>query len=174
MTWASESACWASVWTACSMRFWRVSFVGRNSFWSRDVKSSSVTASAALVASFLHRVFVLPNRRVIHQAELASALDDADLVVVENLCSLPLNPPAAAAVADILRGRRAVLHHHDLPWQRARFAGAPPPPDDPAWLHVTINDLSRRQLADRGIGALALSLLSTAPHRGAAAGRSNP
>ena len=32
--------------------------------------------SAALVASFLHRVFVVPNRRVIHQAELASALDD--------------------------------------------------------------------------------------------------
>jgi len=32
--------------------------------------------SAALVASFLHHVFVIPNRRVIHQAELASALDD--------------------------------------------------------------------------------------------------
>ena len=32
--------------------------------------------SAALVVAFLHRVFVLPNRRVIHQAELASALDD--------------------------------------------------------------------------------------------------
>jgi hypothetical protein len=32
--------------------------------------------SAALVASFLHRVFVVPNRRVIDQAELAAALDD--------------------------------------------------------------------------------------------------
>lgn len=32
--------------------------------------------SAALVAIFLHRVFVLSNRRVIHQAELASALED--------------------------------------------------------------------------------------------------
>ena len=39
--------------------------------------------SAALVASFLHRVFVLPNRRVIHQAELASALEDTLYAVRE-------------------------------------------------------------------------------------------
>lgn len=84
---------------------------------------------------------------------VASALRDADLVVVENLCSLPLNPPAAAVVADVLRGRRAVMRHHDLPWQHARFADYPPPPDDPAWIHVTINDLSRAQLASRGITA---------------------
>ncbi len=87
------------------------------------------------------------------EAEIDDALGDADLVVVENLCSLPLNAPAAAAVARVLRSRRAVLHHHDLPWQRERFASSPPPPDDPAWVHVTINDLSRRQLAERGIVA---------------------
>lgn len=86
-------------------------------------------------------------------AEVAGALAGADLVVVENLLSLPLNPPAAAVLSEVLRGRPAVLHHHDLPWQRARFAGEPPPPDDRRWLHVTINDLSRRQLAERGIEA---------------------
>lgn len=32
--------------------------------------------SAALVASFLHRVFVVPNRRVMAQADLAEALED--------------------------------------------------------------------------------------------------
>lgn len=74
-------------------------------------------------------------------------------MVVENLCSLPLNTGAAGVVADVLRGRRAVFRHHDLPWQRERFASSPPPPDDPAWLHVTINDLSRRQLGERGIRA---------------------
>ena len=62
--------------------------------------------------------------------EVEAALEDADLVVVENLCSLPLNQPAAAVVAAVIRGRRAVLHHHDLPWQRDQFAGSPPPPDD--------------------------------------------
>ncbi|MGQ0520917.1 MAG: hypothetical protein ACT4PX_07195 [Actinomycetota bacterium] len=85
--------------------------------------------------------------------EVAEALAGAGLVVVENLCSLPLNPAAATVVADVLRGRRAVLRHHDLPWQRERFAGFPPPPDDPAWAHVTINDLSREQLAGHGIEA---------------------
>ena len=29
----------------------------------------------------------------------------------------------------------------------------PPPPDDTAWVHVTVNDLSRAQLADAGITA---------------------
>ncbi|MDP9071894.1 MAG: hypothetical protein M3N68_11600 [Actinomycetota bacterium] len=84
-------------------------------------------------------------------AEVASALEDADLVVVENLCSLPLNPQAADVVAAELRARRAVLRHHDLPWQRERFSHCPAPPDDASWVHVTINDLSRRQLARRGI-----------------------
>ncbi|MDA8313517.1 MAG: hypothetical protein M0Z46_23445 [Actinomycetota bacterium] len=85
--------------------------------------------------------------------EVETALCDADLVVVENLCSLPLNPGAAKVVAAVVAGRPAVLHHHDLPWQRARFAGWPPPPDDRAWRHVTINELSRHELAAHGIQA---------------------
>jgi glycosyltransferase involved in cell wall biosynthesis len=87
------------------------------------------------------------------RGELARALDGADLVVVENLCSLPLNPAAAEVVAAVLTGRPAVLHHHDLPWQRPQLAGHPPPPTDRRWRHVTINELSRRQLGARGIEA---------------------
>lgn len=85
--------------------------------------------------------------------ELHEALAGAGVVVVENLCSLPLNAAAGTMLAGMLRGRRAVMHHHDLPWQRRRFEGWPAPPDDPAWAHVTINDMSRNQLAERGVRA---------------------
>ena len=85
------------------------------------------------------------NRRP--AAEVEAALAGADLVIVENLCSLPLNPGAAAVVAAACAGRPTVLHHHDLPWQRPQLAHLPPPPDDPAWAHVTINELSRDELA---------------------------
>ena len=84
--------------------------------------------------------------------ELEVAFKDSDLVVVENLCSLPLNLPAARVVAATLRGRPAILHHHDFPWQRSGFRDLGPwPPDDPAWVHVCINELSRRELAERGL-----------------------
>src|SRR5271169_5523123 len=60
-------------------------------------------------------------------AEVEGALAYADLVIVENLCSLPLNPRAAAVVASACAGRPALLHHHDLPWQRPNLAHLPPP-----------------------------------------------
>ena len=86
--------------------------------------------------------------------DVAAAIADVDLVVVENLLSLPLNPAATRVVAAVLAGRPALLHHYDLPWQRDRFRHHTGwPPDDPAWRHVTLNELSRRQLAERGIRA---------------------
>jgi mannosylglucosylglycerate synthase len=82
------------------------------------------------------------------------ALADADLVVVENLCTIPLNLPAARLVAGTLRGRPALLHHHDPAWQRPHFANVTElPPTDAAWRHVTINDLTRHEFAARGIDA---------------------
>ncbi|MDE0653801.1 MAG: glycosyltransferase [bacterium] len=86
--------------------------------------------------------------------DVAAALADADLVIVENLCTIPLNLPAARVLAGVLAGRPAVLHHHDPPWQRERFAHVSElPPDDPAWGHVTINRLTEREMAERGINA---------------------
>ena len=86
--------------------------------------------------------------------EFAAAVSDADLVVVENLCTIPLNLPAARTVARSLAGRPAILHHHDPPWQRERFAAVNElPPDDPSWRHVVINRLTAEQFARRGIKA---------------------
>ncbi len=85
--------------------------------------------------------------------EIAAALDGSDLVVVENVCSLPVNLEASRAVAASLathRGR-VVLHHHDLPWQRTSFRTHETefPPRLPGALHVTINHRSRRELEAR-------------------------
>ncbi|WP_433557370.1 glycosyltransferase [Pseudonocardia xinjiangensis] len=86
-----------------------------------------------------------PSRRL-----LDAALADIDVVVADNVCSLPMNQAAGEAVAEYLRGRPAVLRHHDLPWERERYAGVTTwPPDDPSWHHVTVNDMARRSLSDR-------------------------
>ena len=85
-----------------------------------------------------------------------AAIAGADLVVVANLCSLPLNLDAARLAANVLADHegRVPFHHHDLAWERARFADVDDlPPDRPNSLHVTINDRARRVLAARGITA---------------------
>ena len=85
---------------------------------------------------------------------VAAALADADIVVVENLASIPLNLPAARTVIEHCRRRPAVMHHHDPPWQRSRFAHVTElPADDPAWRHVVINELTRAEFARRDLEA---------------------
>lgn len=84
----------------------------------------------------------------------ATAVEDIDLAVVENLCTIPLNLPAARTVARTLAGRPAILHHHDPPWQRERFASVSElPPHNPCWRHVVINRLTAEQFAQRGLEA---------------------
>lgn len=85
---------------------------------------------------------------------ITAAFDGADLVIVENLCSLPLNIAAANVVARAAAAHhgRVVFRHHDLPWQRrhlAHVATELPPRVDGA-LHATINLRSRRELEARG------------------------
>ncbi len=91
------------------------------------------------------------NSKPVRQ-DLEVALANVDVVVVENALTIPLNLEASRVVAETLRGRAAVLHHHDPPWQRPRFANITElPPTDPAWVHVTINRLTELQFRQRGI-----------------------
>lgn len=87
---------------------------------------------------------------------LGATLAGADLVVVENLCSLPLNLTAATVTAEVLERHdgRVLFHHHDLPWERAHLAHLDAfPPRRPDSLHVTINEQARLALRERGIDA---------------------
>jgi mannosylglucosylglycerate synthase len=101
---------------------------------------------------------------------LAAAVAGADLVIVENLCSLPINADAASLTAAVLAEHdgRVVFHHHDLPWQRAGLhtpENIPPRRSDS--LHVTINDHSRIQLENRGFAAVTLrNAFDLDPRRG--------
>lgn len=136
--------------------------------------ADGVSVTAAQWATALHRLgmrvrtvagdgdpdvrvpgLAIDARRPPSQRSLASALDDVDVVIADNICSLPMNQAAGDALAEYLRGRPAVLRHHDLPWERERYAAVTTwPPDDAAWRHVTVNELARRALATRrGISA---------------------
>jgi glycosyltransferase involved in cell wall biosynthesis len=69
------------------------------------------------------------------------------------MVSLPLNIAARDVLYHVLDQRAALFHHHDLAWQRPEWRDEPAPRDQPQWRHVTINDLSKQELRDRGLEA---------------------
>lgn len=87
--------------------------------------------SAALVVSFLHSVFVRPNRRVIHQAELAAALDFGAGYGFDALAQAGLND-AARRLLDDLRCRRLREEPLRLEQERIRFG----------WVERAVADLA--------------------------------
>ena len=94
-------------------------------------------------------------------ATIDGHLADFDLVIVENLGTIPMNLPAAFAVAEARSGLPTIWHHHDPAWQRARYEGVDDLPiTDPAgtgqWRHVAINDVTRAQLRERGFDAITI------------------
>jgi glycosyltransferase involved in cell wall biosynthesis len=86
-------------------------------------------------------------------SELERTLMDADVVVVENMASLPLNLDARDAIYEVLKDRVAIFRHHDLASQRAHLRHIEGPRNLGPWAHVTINDLSRIELKKNGIDA---------------------
>ena len=90
---------------------------------------------------------------------LSASLAGVELVVVENLCSLPLNIDAARTASGVLSGfpGRVVFHHHDLPWERPALGHLTEfPPRRPGSLHVAISDQAKRELRKRGIPAVTI------------------
>jgi len=98
---------------------------------------------------------------------LRDSLDDVDLTVVENVLTIPVNLAASRATAAVLAGRPALVHHHDPPWHRRRFAHITElPATDPAWRHVAITRLLADELAERGIDASVIhNAFPEPPHR---------
>jgi glycosyltransferase involved in cell wall biosynthesis len=87
-------------------------------------------------------------------AVVREALDGADVVIAENILSIPMNVDVSLVVADALRGRPTIVHHHDPPWQPGGWeATSALPVDDPAWRHVVINRRTEREMAERGFDA---------------------
>jgi glycosyltransferase involved in cell wall biosynthesis len=84
---------------------------------------------------------------------------DLDLLIVENALAIPLNIPLGLALATFIAetGMPVIAHHHDLPWERQRFAvnsvadyiAAAFPPPLPSVRHVVINSVQAQQLAWR-------------------------
>lgn len=85
--------------------------------------------------------------------DVTSEIAGTDLVIVENLVSLPLNVAAREVLYAALDGRQALFRHHDLAWQRANFVESDAPRDHELWRHVCINELSRHELLHRGLRA---------------------
>lgn len=120
-----------------------------------------VTVTGGPTAATPHPNRVVPGLGLEDQPDAAeiepplrAALDDVDLVVVENLLTIPMNLEASRATAAVLAGRPALVHHHDPPWHRERFAHITElPATDAAWRHVAINHILAGELAERGIEA---------------------
>lgn len=137
-----------------------VSVVARS--WMRAMEATgarvlTVTGEPTVATPYANRVvdgLGLNDRLPAEQIEgpLHRALEDIDLVVVENLLTIPINLEASHAVETVLTGRPSILHHHDPPWQRARYEHVTSlPAVDPAWRHVAITRMLAGQLAERGI-----------------------
>ena len=89
-------------------------------------------------------------------ASLKDALDDIDVLIAHNVCSLNKNLAFTAAVRNLTDDMRVVLWHHDLAWTTPRYQAELHPgyPWDllrqawPGVKQVTISEMRQQELAD--------------------------
>ncbi len=90
---------------------------------------------------------------------------DIDLLILQNVLTIPLNVPLGLALTEVLveTGIPAIAHHHDFFWERKRFLvnaiwdylNMAFPPHLPNISHVVINSSAGNQLALRtGISSM--------------------
>lgn len=82
-----------------------------------------------------------------------------DILIPENVLTIPLNPPFAMALTEVIAetGLHVIAHHHDFFWERKRFLvnciwdilNSCYPPHLPSVRHVVINSSQANQLALR-------------------------
>ncbi len=85
---------------------------------------------------------------------LSAALEGFDLVIVENVISLPLNSHLRETLYRVLEDRIAIFHHHDFAMDRPALNHLAPPRQHPLWTHVVINEHSQKLLNGVGVGSL--------------------
>ena len=89
---------------------------------------------------------------------------DVDILVPQNVLSIPLNIPLALAITEVIAetGIKTIAHHHDMFWERKRFLqncvweifNSCYPPHLSSIEHVVINSSAQNQMALRtGIAA---------------------
>ena len=89
-------------------------------------------------------------------AKLKDALDDTDVLIAHNVCSLNKNLALTAAIRNLTDDLRVVLWHHDLAWTTPRYQAELHPgyPWDllrrawPGVMQVTISEMRQQELAD--------------------------
>lgn len=89
-------------------------------------------------------------------ANLKDALDETDVLIAHNVCSLNKNLALTAAVRNLTNDVRVVLWHHDLAWTTPRYQAELHPgyPWDllrqawPGVKQVTISEMRQQELAD--------------------------
>ncbi len=82
-----------------------------------------------------------------------------EILVVQNMLSLPVNIPLSLAIAEYIleTGIATIAHHHDFYWERQRYYGFAAldylrqafPPLHPSVQHVVINSIAGQELGRR-------------------------
>ena len=166
-----EIAKWASVFEkmglSCFYVAGKIDRPKEKSFVIKEAWFGHPTIKKITDRVFGRRKRSLEITRMIHEAVWRIKQDlyrcqkhlDLDLIVAENVLTIPMNIPLGVALVEFLieTGLPCIAHHHDFYWERERFlvSAAPDylrmafPPALARVQHVVINRMAREQMGFR-------------------------